>query len=125
VSAGFRALIEPLLADAGVEGLEIHAGDAEFTSRGTIIRYAETNGECTERCGSCKGEIVRGLAPQGTVIVHIGDGFSDVCASREAQIVFARGNLARLLDREAVPHHSFDTFFDVMAVLARAETGSG
>jgi 2,3-diketo-5-methylthio-1-phosphopentane phosphatase len=118
VSAGFRSLIEPLLADAGVLGLEVHAGEAEFTLEGTSVCFTETAGECSEGCGSCKGDTVRDLASPDAVIVHIGDGFSDLCASRQADVVFARGSLARLLEREAIPYHDFETFFDVMAVLS-------
>ena len=120
VSAGFRVLIDPVLSAAGLSRLRVFAGDARFSLQGTTIRYPRSLRECASRCGMCKEDVVREVAassPSPSPLVHIGDGLSDLCVAREADIVFARASLARLLEREHIPFHPFEDFFDVRRVL--------
>lgn len=119
VSAGFRTLIDPVLAAAGLSRLHVHAGDALFTREGTCIAFPPSRMPCVAECGHCKSETIAAHGPFAGPVVYIGDGFSDRCASREADIVFARSQLARHLDDEGVAYHPYEDFHDVMDVLSR------
>lgn len=121
VSAGFRVLIEPILRAAGLSHLEVHAGDAYFSLEGTRVVYPPSQHECAATCGICKSDVITAAAGQGGYdppLVHIGDGLSDLCAAREADLVFARSGLARLLDREGLAYYPFEDFFQVRDVLS-------
>jgi 2-hydroxy-3-keto-5-methylthiopentenyl-1-phosphate phosphatase len=39
-----------------------------------------------------------------------GDGVSDLCLAREADVVFARGQLARLCDAEGIAYHPLSDY---------------
>ncbi len=120
VSAGFEVLITPMLAAAGLSRLPVYSGDATFTREGTEIAYPSTTRECASCCGMCKKDVVEELAHKTASpkpLVHIGDGLSDLCVAREADSVFARGSLARLLDKEGIPYRPFEDFFEVRRVL--------
>jgi 2-hydroxy-3-keto-5-methylthiopentenyl-1-phosphate phosphatase len=121
-SSGFRVLIEPLLASVGLERLRVEAGDAEFSERGTVLSFPPAVADCSAMCGLCKRDAVAAHGPfLGRPVVHIGDGYSDLCAARSADIVFARADLARFLTREGVAYHPFEDFFEIIRALeARA-----
>lgn len=119
VSAGFRTLIDPVLAAAGLAHLHVHAGDALFTLEGTLIAFPPSRMPCAAECAHCKIETIAAHGPFEGPVVYIGDGFSDRCASRVADMVFARGELARHLDEEGTAYHPFEDFHEVMEILAR------
>ena len=119
VSAGFRTLIDPVLAAAGLSHLHVHAGDALFTLEGTCIAFPPSRMPCVTECAHCKSETIAAHGPFAGPVVYIGDGFSDRCASRVADVVFARRELARHLDDEGVAYHPFEDFYQVMEILAR------
>lgn len=123
VSSGFRVLIDPVLRAAGLSRLEVHAGDAFFSLQGTRVVYPETLRDCATTCGTCKSDVIAAATREPGYrppLVHIGDGLSDLCAAREADIVFARGNLAALLAREGLSFHPFESFLEVRDKLRAA-----
>jgi 2,3-diketo-5-methylthio-1-phosphopentane phosphatase len=73
--------------------------------------------ECA-RCGCCKRNILVTEAGDEDVIVYVGDGFSDRCPVRYADIVFARGELQTTCQRENISYILYETFFDVKDRLA-------
>lgn len=119
VSAGFRTLIDPILAAANLSHLHVHAGDALFTLEGTCIAFPPSRMPCVAECGHCKSETIAAHGPFLGPVVYIGDGFSDRCASRAADMVFARRELARHLDDEGIAYHPFEDFFQIMEILSR------
>lgn len=111
-SAGFRSIIEPVLATQGLSHLAVVSNDAEFTHEGCTISWGLPGPPC-ERCGrTCKRHAV-GERRRGRSVVYIGDGISDRCPALEAEIVFARADLARFLDGQSVIHRPFEDFRDV------------
>ena len=72
------------------------------------------------RCANCKGFHVREAKKQHDTVVYVGDGMSDRCGAREADVVFAkRGrDLLKFCRANAIEHHEFDTFQDVRRQLA-------
>ncbi|NLT36154.1 MAG: MtnX-like HAD-IB family phosphatase [Gaiellales bacterium] len=126
VSSGFRVLIDPVLRAAGLSRLEVHAGDAFFSLEGTRVVYPATLRDCAAACGTCKSDVISAATREPDYrppLVHIGDGLSDLCAAREADIVFARANLAVLLTREGLRFHPFESFLEVRDTLRAAFSG--
>ena len=73
----------------------------------------------TEACwewGNCKCRILDEHRNGGGVrTVFIGDGYSDYCAGRHADAVFARAAMLERCREEGLPHREFDDFHDVLA----------
>jgi 2,3-diketo-5-methylthio-1-phosphopentane phosphatase len=68
--------------------------------------------EC-DRCACCKRNLLTTSAGDGDVIAYVGDGYSDRCPVRYADIVFARGELQATCQKENISYFMYDTFFDV------------
>jgi len=115
VSSGFESIIRPVLARAGVEGLDVVAHEVHFTDAGGVVEFR--HGEDCDICGEqCKRSVVTSMRDGGEV-VYIGDGYSDHCAAMAADRVFARRGLARYLRTAGVPFESFQDFTDVRAAM--------
>lgn len=113
VSAGFRDAIRAVWRREGLPPVDLYAselvgdgpgGEAPFT-----VAYDPALGDCP-RCGpaSCKGTVVRALRRPGDVVLVCGDGESDLCAAREADLTFARRRLAELCEQERLPWRPLD-----------------
>lgn len=72
---------------------------------------------CESGSAHCKCGSSADLATPGRHSVYVGDGRSDLCASRKAGTVFAKGALAASLTAEGRPFLPFNTLHDVLDVL--------
>ena len=122
LSAGFRQVIEPILANAGFAGeIELVANDVDFTPAGGVVTWRELPvcAMCDEECKRGDVQRLRELHPDREV-VYIGDGFSDRCGAESADRIFARGSLAEYLDGLSVSYRHFDDFHSIADELATA-----
>jgi 2-hydroxy-3-keto-5-methylthiopentenyl-1-phosphate phosphatase len=110
ISAGFRELIDPVLAREGIE-LEVLANEVTATPDGWRVRFRDE-----AVCATC-GEPCKRAALAAAPYVYVGDGYSDRCAALGAERVFARDGLARYLERRGVEYEPFADLFDVAAAL--------
>lgn len=116
LSSGFASVIAEVLERAGLGELDVASHEAEFSADGCRLVWSD-RGEPCAACGRrCKRH---DLASRwhGEPLVYVGDGISDVCAARQADLVFARGHLARDLEAAGLPFRPFGDFFDVLAGL--------
>jgi 2-hydroxy-3-keto-5-methylthiopentenyl-1-phosphate phosphatase len=111
VSSNFRQLIEPILERERLQ-LVVRANEVEWRPEGWRATFR--NGHA---CGTCGEPCKRADLPDGDV-VYVGDGYSDRCAARAADRVFARDGLARYLDEHGVAYEPFDDLYDVARTLA-------
>ncbi|MCI0695753.1 MtnX-like HAD-IB family phosphatase [candidate division KSB1 bacterium] len=65
-------------------------------------------------CGKCKGYHIRRLAKPGEKIVYIGDGYSARCGAQEADIIFAKGDLAKWCEEKSREYFRFENFENVL-----------
>ena len=120
ISAGFRSVIDEVLAEAGVGDLPVFANDIVFSREGARLSFAE-RGEVCRHCGRrCKRHDLGRIRGAEDRIVYIGDGISDRCVSARADLVFARDSLAAHLDGIGRPYRPWVDFDDIIAALAPA-----
>jgi HAD superfamily phosphoserine phosphatase-like hydrolase len=133
-SDGLEMYVSRLLARAGLE-VPFSANRIHFQSGGPIPEYA-SGGPAVRlpdgrvagsrpgapagcgRCGNCKGAILEAAARGGgrrTVLV--GDGYSDRCAARVAEVVYAKDDLLGYCRERGIAARPFTVLEDV----ARAE----
>ncbi len=75
--------------------------------------------------GGCKAGALRTLRRVGDAVAVFGDGVSDLCLAREADIVFARGRLCELCEREAIAYHRLSDYRLALAQLTEWMTPPG
>ncbi len=111
LSSGFEEIIRPVLADRGIEGIEILANRVDARPDGWRVIWRDET-----VCQVCGEPCKRGGLPGGE-IVYVGDGISDRCAALAAQRVFATRGLARYMDERRLPYEPFGDFHDIVRAL--------
>ena len=119
VSAGIREAIEAFWQRLGLPPVELFA--SELVGAGADggppyhLEFSDALGDCP-RCGpgSCKAAILHRLRRPGDVVLVFGDGPSDLCPAREADLVFARGHLAERCEQEGLEWRPLTDFGAVL-----------
>jgi len=118
VSDGLDLYIRHLLNRQGLDGLPVFSNRAIIEAGRLNITWPYADDSCGQ-CGNCKGYHVRRLKTPGWTAVYIGDGLSDVCAVPEADIIFAKGDLAEYCRKENVDFYAFDDFSTVTEAIQK------
>ncbi|MFH1081548.1 MAG: phosphoserine phosphatase, partial [Pseudomonadota bacterium] len=69
------------------------------------------------RCGNCKRTILERCRPSYDRIIYIGDGYSDVCPAKNADLVFAKATLYEKYLCKGDRCVYFETFADIIRFL--------
>ena len=114
-SDGLDFYITYLLKRFNFEHIPAVSNKAVFNGDTLKIEFPYDNREC-DSCGSCKAERIEDLRQahgRECNVVFIGDGYSDTCAVRAADIVFAKKDLKEFCDHNELEYHNYENFFDV------------
>lgn len=116
VSEGLDFYVRYLLEKWDLQ-IPVRTNHAVFGEGRVHIEYPWADATCT-LCGTCKLLRLFELRVQGHPIAYVGDGHSDLCPAIEADLVFAKAELAQLCDEEGIAYTRFRRFADVQASLA-------
>jgi len=116
LSEGFALHIETVLRREGLSGLRYYSNDLVFHGDGISVSQPYANPDCG-LCGNCKSGHLKRYRERGYGVIYIGDGITDFCPARQADLVLARGALADYCNREGIDHIPFDDFYDVVHAL--------
>lgn len=120
LSSGLRPVIDELLHRAGIADVPVIAHGAQIDGdRWQVLPW--TGRRLAEHCSHCKCDFVQRERDAGRTVVYIGDGYTDLCPVRRADIVFATGNLARECVRAGRECFEFDSFFDIGRMLSNLD----
>jgi 2,3-diketo-5-methylthio-1-phosphopentane phosphatase len=117
LSDGLDFYVERLLKNNGFGDLSYYSNHLEFVLSGAVTKlvpsFPYTDAECLH-CGNCKRNHLLTLSGDEDIIVYIGDGISDQCPVRYADIVFAKGSLIHSCQEQNITYHEFRNFSDVL-----------
>jgi 2-hydroxy-3-keto-5-methylthiopentenyl-1-phosphate phosphatase len=118
VSDGFSIYIRSILARHGLSYIPVWTNAIELADDGTLsIEFANQREGC-DRCASCKCARILTSSENNDTVVYVGDGYSDWCPSMLSDVVFARRDLKRQCGELGIPHHPFEDFHEVHAILS-------
>lgn len=118
LSDGMAYYIEKLTQKFGIEADKIISNPIRYLSDGEYsLGFQNPNPSC-RWCGCCKADAVRRLKEEGSKVIYIGDGVSDLYGSSFADWIFARSTLANFLTESGEQFYRFETFDDIMDVFA-------
>lgn len=120
VSGGLDLYLDPLLERWGLAWVPRFRAFTRETPKGLYVRYRFLPKGVT--LDAFKASRVRWHRDRGFKALFIGDGPSDLLAAREADAVFARGELARLCRRSKVPFRRLEVFGPVIRFLSSKRT---
>ena len=116
VSEGLDLYVHHLLTRWGID-LPVRTNRTTFEEGHVRISYPYADATCT-LCGTCKLLRLFQLRASGFQVAYVGDGHSDLCPAIEADLVFAKRELADLCREEEIPFVLFESFSDVQRELA-------
>jgi 2,3-diketo-5-methylthio-1-phosphopentane phosphatase len=120
VSDGLDLYIHPILGRNGLGHLPVMSNIGRLNGNGLEIEFPWDNASCT-RCGCCKGERMaefrRNRDNTPVRLAFVGDGYSDICAIEQADLLIAKKDLARYCAERGIPFTPFDNFTEVAQIL--------
>lgn len=123
LSDGLDVYIKYLLEKANLQNLDFLANKATLVNNTIEINFDHDNKNC-KSCGICKGEIIQEFRDDHKEpyrIIFIGDGYSDVCAAKEADILFAKKDLKEYCTTKQIPYIPYNNFMDIILDLKQKE----
>lgn len=116
VSDGVDFTVRATLQRDGHGDLPVYANRLQFLHQDRLdLGFPHRNAECDGGNGVCKCAVANRLAGvHGGPVVLIGDGKSDACLARSADIVFAKSSLIRFCEEQGIDHIPFENFGDVL-----------
>lgn len=116
VSAGAYENILPVFAkhEIKIPERDIYSNRVSFEGRSIEVTFPHDSNEAYE--GICKRSIVEKYKKEYRKVVFIGDGYSDIPASREADVLFAKKgrSLEKYCVENNIEHIAYETFKDII-----------
>lgn len=117
VSDGLDFYIDVILRRYGLGDIEFYSNVIRFhDDRSVSIEFPRCNEQCA-KCGTCKRMILQQYRQTYDRIVYIGNGYSDVCPSKHADVVFGKDVLyekCRHGARACIPYRNFKDVKEVL-----------
>ncbi len=118
LSDNFKYIISKILENNGIFGLDIYCNSMEIED-GKLVPAFPYAGKSCGNCAHCKtGNLTANLG-EGSIAIYVGDGLSDLCPSKKADLVFAKSTLKKRLGSEKIPHVPINELKDVYEYLER------
>ena len=112
VSGGFRWIISFLLKKKGLQEINLKSNDVSIINGKWEIIPGGSITEC-DKCNHCKTQYIRASKKQGYTTIYIGDGNTDRCPAKEADIVFAKGELEKFCHQEKMQFFPYRNLHEV------------
>jgi len=118
LSDNFDYILNRVLKANGIKKLKVFANKLSFTRNKVITDYPFKNKDC-QICAHCKTKNLLAKSPKGSIIIYVGDGASDVCPAKYANLVFAKDSLLRHFKDSKLDYIAFHNLKDVFIYLKR------
>jgi 2-hydroxy-3-keto-5-methylthiopentenyl-1-phosphate phosphatase len=120
LSDSFSYFIKTILRNNGIKGITIYSNKIRFSNDKLVPSFPHQHESC-KICGNCKSNHLPMGVSDEKVIVYVGDGLSDLCPSKNSDVVFAKGNLKKYLLKEGKPFISFSSLKNVYNFMRRMD----
>ncbi len=118
LSDGFDYIINRILKINRIKKLKVYANILSFPGDKVITDYPFKNKDC-QICAHCKTKNLLASSPKGFIIIYVGDGASDACPAKYANLVFAKDNLLRHFKDNKLNYLAIHSLKDVFIYLKR------
>lgn len=120
LSDSFSYFIKTILRDNGIKDIKIYSNKIRLSGDKLVPTFPHQHENC-KICGNCKSNRLPKNASSEKIIIYIGDGLSDLCPSKNSDIVFAKGSLKKYLLKEGKPFISFNNLRSVYNFMRRMD----
>jgi len=129
VSDGLDLYIRRILSRNGCGDVPFASNTAALVRAGddglveVALAFPHADAGC-DRCACCKRDIMLTTSADDDIIAYVGEGFSDRCPVRYADIVFAKDVLQTYCQNENISYYPYLSFDDVVSRLRRMCDGA-
>lgn len=102
LSDDFDLVLKSVLKNNKISGVDVYSNSLKVEGDKLIPSFPFTNKD-HNKCAHCKKENLLLNMGKDSVTVYVGDGLSDVCPAKSANIVFAKGYLGEYFKKEGLP----------------------
>ena len=120
LSDGLDRFIGPLLKREGLARLKFRSNTFDRAGEMLQLQCPYSDAGCESASAHCKCKSMGQLLVDDRQGIYIGDGRSDLCPSRKVSCRFAKGVLARNLEREGIEFLPYTELAEVAGILATA-----
>lgn len=113
LSDGFDLFIQKVLERYNLE-IPYYANKLIYKNGKFNIEFPYYNENCDKKAGMCKCEKVKEKS-----FCYIGDGTSDLCIAKKADVLFASKNLHKYCEENNIKHINFKSFCDILNLLVK------
>lgn len=118
VSDGLDVYIRAIMEKHHLGEIEFYSNTVVFGSDESVTFDFPQANELCGRCGTCKNRILNDHRLMYEKIIYIGNGHSDICPSRSADLVFAKEVLLQKCAEEGTrpyrPFHDFSAIHEYL-----------
>jgi len=113
LSDGIDVFIKSILERYGVHGIRIYSNSLGATDGRYEMHFPHFRKDCLSKSGICKCKIMEELSSPRSINILVGDGRSDFCIARKADLTFAKSELLDFCRAEKIPHMDHREFADI------------
>lgn len=118
-SDGVEYFAQRILARHGFAELPVFANRLVLDAGRYALRHPWREDDCRAGAGVCKCAVAGGRGWTSRYpLVYVGDGRSDRCVAERADLLFAKGELARYCAARGLAYRPWTSFEDVLEALA-------
>jgi 2-hydroxy-3-keto-5-methylthiopentenyl-1-phosphate phosphatase len=118
LSGGFTSIIQQTLQPLGLEaGINIFANDIRVEANRWTVIPAKTP-RIKSLCNHCKSWHLVKAKAENCITIYAGDGSTDFCASKNADIIFATASLIEYMNKANLSCLEFTDFYQIGKVLS-------
>jgi len=118
VSDGFDLIISKVLNNYGIKNIKIYSNRLEHKNNKLIPYFDFHCADCNTKAGLCKCNVIK-ENHNSKKIIYIGDGLSDICAAKFADILFAKNKLMEYAELIDMNHTPFSVFGEILSILQK------
>lgn len=113
LSAGFRYYIDAALAKRNLSHLHVITNEGDFRNNTFIMEPDESSPWYSKVYGVDKGLVAKHYKAKAKKLYFAGDSEPDFHAAKYADVIFAKEELAKLLDEAGIDYYSYESFIDI------------
>jgi len=114
LSDGIDLFIKSILDRYGVNDIRVYANSLGSTNGRYEMYFPYFRKDCLSRSGMCKCKIMEELSSPSSINILVGDGRSDFCIARKADLTFAKSELLDFCRAEKIHHIDHGEFGDII-----------
>jgi 2-hydroxy-3-keto-5-methylthiopentenyl-1-phosphate phosphatase len=114
LSDGIDLFIKSILDRYGLNSIRIYSNNLVSTNGSYEMYFPYFRKDCLSKSGICKCKIMEELSSPSSINILVGDGRSDFCIARKADLTFAKSDLIDFCRVKKIPYIDHTEFGDII-----------